>query len=158
MSKRLSSHATSLADRLVLHIHNATGHTRTKADLETWWAQRPRVHRVELFRLLSDLVDEGRLARRDGGWTTSIAVPEPAPSKVRAALKTFAAKVDHRPVPAAGTVPARILATLRRGRRTTADIIERLGLLAPTARGRLSELARDGWIAKDDDGKWSVVA
>jgi DNA-binding transcriptional ArsR family regulator len=218
MKIRLSPRAAALSDRLLAHVQQ--GPVRTRADLEAWWGQRSGVQRVELFRLLADLVDEGHLHRHGpDAWGATPPVPEapptprPAPvplsitlgtgddavtvtganpDRVRAVALGYqrdavrggtgpvrlapatppppppapapppaptppSPKVDPRPVPTPGTTAARILTLLRRGKRTTAEVVERLDLAAPTVRGRLSELTAAGWLVRDEAGRWSVV-
>lgn len=81
--------------------------------------------------------------------------PAPRPRPTTAAKPT--PKTDPRKVPAPGTVAARILASLRRGPKDTATLQARLDLPAPTVRGRLSELATGGWVAKGLNGAWEVI-
>lgn len=81
--------------------------------------------------------------------------PTPRPRPTTAAKPT--PKTDPRKVPVPGTVAARILASLRRGPKDTATLQARLDLPAPTVRGRLSELATGGWVAKGLSGAWEVI-
>lgn len=234
--KRISERATAMRPHLLDRLRH--GALTTDA-IEVWWEQRPGVLRVELHRLLRQMVEDGDLERRGNLWalpgklprslpdgharvsigtgdsSTAVVVtgpsekvgkvigsvtvtpPMPAPPTVSVTLNingkpedavtitgqvkerveavvrayqrdtargttarpsTPQPKVDTRYKPAPGTVAHKILASLKRGPKTDAEIRARLDLNPNTLRGRLSELAAGGWLAKNSDGRWEVIS
>lgn len=90
MSKRLSPAALALADELLAKMRGVG--SVTSDHLEAWWGTKPRVQRVELFRLLNDLADDGRIAKLPGRrWC----LPANAPVKAPVAPPATPAPVIH---------------------------------------------------------------
>lgn len=204
--KRISPEALAQTDELLAKMR---GVASVPSDhLEAWWSTKPRVRRVELFRLLNDLADDGRVAKLPGRrWglpanvvpvePVTVTPPMPVQPKVSVTLKVDGRpedavtitgqvkerveavvrayqrdtargttarpsapqpKADTRHKPAPGTIAHKILASLKRGPKRADVMASLLDLNPNTLRGRLSELAAGGWLAKGDDGRWEVIS
>ena len=78
MTKRLSPAALAHTDELLTKMRGV--HSVTSTFLEEWWGANRRVRRVELFRLLNDLADDGRVAKLPGRrWCLPANAPKAAP-------------------------------------------------------------------------------
>lgn len=177
--KRISPEALSYTDELLAKMRGVA--SVTSAHLEAWWSTKHRVRRVELFRLLNDLADDERVVKLPGhrwGLPGSVVpvvkdvreVPLPPhlrelmPAKMReehdAKWKRIRskAKADARVLPNPGTVASKILKSLQRGPKRADVMASLLDINPNTLRGRLSELAAGGWLAKGDDGRWEVIS
>lgn len=62
--KRISPEALAHTDELLAKMRGVA--SVTSAHLEAWWSTKHRVRRVELFRLLNDLADDGRVVKLPG--------------------------------------------------------------------------------------------
>ncbi len=77
MTKRLSPAALAHTDELLAKMHGVGSVSSTF--LEEWWGTKRRVQRVELFRLLNDLADDGRIAKLSGRrWCLPVNAPKAA--------------------------------------------------------------------------------
>lgn len=229
--KKLSSRARALTEPLLARLRH--GPVPTSA-LESWWEQRSGVLRVELFRLLRRLTEEGKVERGGdlcalpgalptappdgharlvlgtGDPSTSVVLTGPrekvgaivkgyqrqtvtgdhavtvavhgatvvvtAPSKERADQVAKACERgvsqadDHRILDVLQATtdklkssqrmsPAEkvIHAALRRKPLTSAEVVAKVMLPAPTVRGRLSEMARRGLVKRREDGRYEVA-
>lgn len=169
MSKRLSPAALAHTDELLAKMRGV--HFVTSTFLEEWWGTRSRVQRVELFRLLNDLADDGRIVKLPGRrWCLPANAPKATPVKTPApvvARKAPPAKPAPRPLapvrtaltpPAPTSAAGRILTALRKKPDDGPGLTRRLRMNPHTVRGRLSELSRAGWIERDVAGVWEVVS
>ena len=174
MSKRLTPSALAHTDELLAKMRGVA--SVTSDHLEAWWGTKPRVQRVELFRLLNDLADDGRIAKLPGRrWClpanvlpqpkapAPVKAPPMAPVVARKAPPTKPATPPKAPVRAAVAPPAptsaagRILAALRKKPDDGPGLVRRLRMNPNTVRGRLSELSRAGWIEMDAACLWEVT-
>lgn len=169
MSKRLSPAALAHTDELLAKMRGV--HFVTSTFLEEWWGTRSRVQRVELFRLLNDLADDNRIVKLPGRrWCLPANAPKaapvkalPAPVVARKAPPAKPAPLPKAPVRTALTPPARtsaagrILTALRKRPDDGPGLTRRLKMNGNTVRGRLSELARAGWIEMDSACRWEVT-
>lgn len=169
MIQRVSPAALALTDDLLAKMRGV--HAVTSTFLEEWWGANRRVRRVELYRLLNDLADDGRVTRLpDRRWCLPANAPKATPVKGTATPvvthgppPTKPAPLPKAPTRTALTPPpvdsaaGRILSALRRKPDDGPGLTRRLAMNPNTVRGRLSELSRAGWIEMDSACRWEVT-
>ena len=124
--KRISPEAIAHTDELLAKMRGVA--SVTSDHLEAWWSTKHRVRRLELYRLLNDLADDGRVVKLPGHrWglpssalpaqSVTVTQPMPVPPRVSITLDINGKPEDA--VTVTGQVKERVEAVVRAYQRDT---------------------------------------